>query len=333
MLLINIYFIIYMYHFLPIPNYSHGDILKWKKTNIHSLHIRIQNNKPTFTSLCTNFKDRIEIMKKMIQDTLLLYNINDVEIIINVTDKPNTNLFMLHFSRTTNCNINVVPFFSFYKWGDAQSNDFYETKNKIIKNSREWALKEDKIMWSGSNTSKIRRKMNQLKDNTNYKYNLILDKINKKFIKLEDHTNYKYILDMEGIGYSGRVPYLLLTGSCVIILENVDNDYKYHFDSHFQEDVHYLKIRYNDNDCVNTINDLILNKIKSSNCEEIAQKCQRVAIDVFTKDNILLYFKELLDYYSSYYHNITEELNNSIPYQLIHYTTKKKLLIMNKFCK
>ena len=70
---------------------------------------------------------------------------------------------------------------------------------------------------------------NELKDNELYLYNLIDDYgSNHTYIDLKDHTKYKYLLDMEGVGYSGRFPYLTLTGSCIIVLENENKskDYK-----------------------------------------------------------------------------------------------------------
>jgi plasmid maintenance system killer protein len=321
-----------MIRFEKISKYSYGDMLYWKKTNIVSLHVKIEKNIPSFTINNKIYIERCTALMSMIKDTLLIYKINDVEIIINVTDTPYDNPFFLHFSKKSDCNINVVPNFSLYNWSDAKSSNFFETKNQILKHNIEWKNKEDMIMWSGLNTSKIRNKMNTIKSSEiNYNYNLIIDYKNKHtFIDLKDHSKYKYLLDMEGIGYSGRFPYLALTGSCVIILENIKNDYKYYYNHLFIENTHYLKVQYNDDDDIIDINKNIINKIKTSNCEEIGKKCQSIAIEVFSKEKILSYFNDILSYYSEYYDPSNERLNTLLKYNTVNIDKKKMFYLINK---
>ena len=321
-----------MLRFEKISKYSHGDILTWKKTNIVTLHVKIEKNVAYFTMNSKIYTERCNAIIKMIQDTLLIYKVNDVEIIINVTDIPYNNLFFLHFSKTSNCKINVIPNFSLYNWSDAKSSDFFVTKSQILKSNIEWNNKENKIMWSGLNTSNIRNKMNEIKSSEiEYYYNLIYNyKGAHTFIDLKDHSKYKYLLDIEGVGYSGRFPYLALTGSCVIILENNKNDYKYYYDDLFIENIHYLKVKYNDNDDIIDINNNIINKIKTSNCEEIGKKCQSIAIEVFSKEKILSYFNEMLSYYSEYYDPFEERLNNLLKYNNVNIDKKKMFHLRNK---
>jgi hypothetical protein len=321
-----------MLRFEKISKYSHGDILTWKKTNIVTLHVKIEKNVAYFTMNSKIYTERCNAIIKMIQDTLLIYKVNDVEIIINVTDIPYNNLFFLHFSKTSNCKINVIPNFSLYNWSDAKSSDFFVTKSQILKSNIEWNNKENKIMWSGLNTSNIRNKMNEIKSSEiEYYYNLIYNyKGAHTFIDLKDHSKYKYLLDIEGVGYSGRFPYLALTGSCVIILENNKNDYKYYYDDLFIENIHYLKVKYNDNDDIIDINNNIINKIKTSNCEEIGKKCQSIAIEVFSKEKILSYFNEMLSYYSEYYDPSEERLNNLLKYNNVNIDKKKMFYLINK---
>jgi len=326
-----------MSDFEPILKYSQGDILKWKNTNIISLYVKIENNKGYFENLGLNFTERLISVQKMIEDVLLIHKINDVELIINVTDHPFNNPYILHFSKTIQSPINVVPFFSFYKWSDAKSNNYFETKKQILNNNIEWSKKENTIMWSGVNSSKIREKMNTIKhmefESIKYFYNLINNySINHIFIDLKDHSKYKYLLDMEGVGYAGRFPYLALTGSCIIILENIENQYKYHYDNIFIENIHYLKIQYHENELDNMqmIHDRIIKKITSIdiNCEEIGKNCQSLAIEVFNKDKILEYYKNILNYYSNFYDKSLVLYNPDIIYFKKH-INKIKILLLN----
>jgi len=307
-----------------IEKYSSQDISKWKKTNVISLYVKIINNKAIFENIqpskyiSNSFINRINAIKMMINDTLKYYKINDLEILINVMDNPINNLYFLQFSSTTNCKVNTIPNFSFYNWTDAKSNDFYETKESILNNKKLWENKQDLIMWSGINSSIIRNKLNtfiQKTKNNKYLFNLINNyKSSHTFIDLKDHCNYKYLLDLEGVGYSGRFPYLALTGSCIIILENEDlsKDYKLYYDNYFIENIHYLKVKYNNDSNAEDINNNIINIISNNDCKKIAEECQSTSIRFFTKENIILYMSEILNYYSSLYVNNNIQLNLNI---------------------
>ncbi len=301
---------------LLLNKYSAGDINIWKKTNVFCLYVNINNNIATFKYINNNYIDRMMCIKKLINEVLEIYKIPDMEILINVMDNPINNPYFLHFSRTSSCKVNTIPNFSFYEWKDAKSDDFFETKNKIMKVDIEWEKKENKIFWSGINSSSIREKFAKI-DSDIYIFNLIKSySIKHTYYSLEDHCKYKYLLDLEGKGYSGRFPYLALTGSCIIILENENEnrDYKMYYDEFFIENIHYLKVKFNDDENINSIHIKILNKIKDHDCQSIGINCKRVANIVFTKQNILLYTAKVLNYYSNLYVNDSIKYNTDIIY-------------------
>ena len=159
--------------FKPINNYSSQDVLEWKNTNISSLYVKICKNVATFELMHVKSCDRAESMKKLILDALKTHTINDLEIYINLMDNPINNIYFLQFSSTTNCNVNTIPNFSFYQWKEAGSKDFFSIKDDILSNKTEWENKIDKIMWSGINSNVLRKKMDILKTNEKYEYNLI----------------------------------------------------------------------------------------------------------------------------------------------------------------
>jgi len=320
---------------LSINKYSSYDILNWKTTNVICLYIKIENNKLIYKKINTNFEDRALSILNMIKDTLSIHKVNDVEIYINLMDIPLNNPYFLHFSRTTNCPINTIPNFSLYEWKDIKISNFFTIRDTILNNQVNWDDKLDKIMWSGSSTFNIRVRMNDyINTNKNdmYVYNLY-DKTNI-YYELKDHSKYKYLLDMEGVGYSGRFPYLALTGSCVILIENSDHDrdYKLYYDEHFIEDIHYVKVRYNSNDNISDINKRILDKINDNDCKKIGEACKQVAINLFTKDNILLYFAKILNYYAEHYEKSTTIYNPELIYNFKYFTNRLKKLLFNKYC-
>jgi hypothetical protein len=314
-----------------INKYSSKDIYNWKNTNVICLYVKIQNNKFTYKKINNGYDDRAESIIKMITDTLEKYTINDLEIYINLMDKPINNMYFLQVSNTTNCKVNTIPSYSFYEWKEAKLKNFFSIKKDILNNQIEWDKKINKILWSGTDSSEIRKKFNSLKTNEMYEYNLINYDVPHKYYDLNDHTKYKYLLDLEGVGYSNRFPYLALTGSCIIYIENLDpdRDFKLYYDKHFIEDIHYIKISYNSNDTIDCINNKICNKINNSNCKKIAEDCQKVALDLFVKDKILLYMSEILNYYASNYVNINEILNPDSIYCFLYITNKLKKILIN----
>ena len=271
-------------------------------------------------------------MIKMFERTLEKHTIPDVEFLVNVMDKPMNNPYYLQFSRTTNQNSHVLPNFTFYKWF-SNLPYFMDIKENFIKNNISWDDKIDKIMWAGSGSADIRLRLNELSTNPKYLYS-VTDH-GGKTVELNDHGKYKYLLDIEGVGYSGRVPYLFLTGSCVIILENEDPDcdYKLYYENAFIEDVHYLKVKYNKNDSVNTINNRILNKISNTDCKTMGEKCLEFAKDYFTNDKLDQYIAEVLRYYASLYEVSDTVYNPNIIYSRDLSPMIQKAAKLNKYKK
>ena len=190
-------------------------------------------------------------------------------------------------------------------------------------------------MWSGINSNVLRKKMDILKTNEKYEYNLIYNyaSSNHKFYELKDHGNYKYLLDIEGVGYSGRFPYLALTGSCVILLENTDHNrnFKLFYDEYFQENIHYIKVKYDSSTSIEEINEKIIEKIEAHDCKKIAETCQKKATEYFTKETIVSYMASILNYYSNHYVVSNLRLNNTLlsTVQYISDSIKKRLI--NKY--
>lgn len=314
-----------------INKYSSKDISIWSKTNIISLHIKIHNNILSYNNINHNgYFDRGESILELIKETLLHHKINDVEIFVNLMDNPQNNPYFLAFSRTSTCPINTVPNFSFYQWKVANLLNFFDIKKDILNNNVEWDKKIDKIMWSGTNSSDIRDKLNSFKNDNMYEYNISSE--TNKFYKLTDHSDYKYLLDLEGIGYSGRFPYLALTSSCVIVLQSSDpkKDYKLYYDNDFKEDVHYLRVIYDPNEEISNINQKIFDKIKNSDCKKIGEECQKFAIDYFTKDKILLYWANILNYYASHYEDSDNIYNPNLFYSITYITDRIKKRLIGK---
>ena len=324
---------------IQLGKYSSADVERWKNTNIVVLYVSIKNNEVVkYKTIYYNpnmdqwWGERGDYVVKLIERTLIKHKVPDVEILVNVMDKPMNNPYYLQFSRTTNQNSHVLPNFTFYKWF-SNLPYFMDIKENFIKNNVSWENKIDKILWAGSGSADIRLRLNELSTNPKYLYS-VTDH-GGKTVELNDHGKYKYLLDIEGVGYSGRVPYLFLTGSCVIILENEDPDcdYKLYYENAFIEDVHYLKVKYNKNDSVNTINNRILNKISNTDCKTMGEKSLEFAKDYFTNDKLDQYIAEVLRYYASLYEVSDTVYNPNIIYSRDLSPMIQKAAKLNKYKK
>ena len=94
----------------------------------------------------------------------------------------------------------------------------------------------------------------------------------------------------------------------------------------------YLKVQYSKTDLENMeiIHNKIIDKISMYDCEEIGKKCQSLAIEVFSKDKILEYYKDLLNYYSTFYDKSNQEFNKDLMYSIKHIDKRKMIHLLNQ---
>ena len=241
------------------------------------------------------------------------------------------NSFLLTFCKKYSYNTNLFPNFNFNHWLEAKIDKYEEIYNKFINNNISWNDKKDIIFWSGANTNIIREKMNnEAKNHPNYYINLI-DKNNTNYISIDETMQYKYLLNMNGYSYSGRLNYLFLTGSCVIILkdENQENTYEEFYYKYFVPNEDFIEILYNDKDTgiiiINKINQAILN----NDCEKMALRSLEKAKNIFEINNIYEYTHNLIMELSKM-NDHSMRLNNTICYTpKLDYFFKNRIKVIN----
>ncbi len=246
------------------------------------------------------------IKHKSINNVIFLIFTNDFIKDKNLESCP----FLFSFCKNHNYNsVYYFPNFNFNHWKEANIDYYYaiyfRLKNKSI--NKYWDDKDDIIFWSGANTNIIRKKIydavNNLKtNNSSFLINLLEKNDNrpKKYYTILEHTKYKYLLNLNGYSYGGRLNYLFMTGSCVIILKNRDknNIWNEFFYEYFIPGVDYIEVEYNDNDNGDDIIQSIINSISAHDCEEIANNCFEKACYMFDLNNIYDYISNTLNSYS-----------------------------------
>jgi glycosyltransferase involved in cell wall biosynthesis len=98
---------------------------------------------------------------------------------------------------------------------------------------------------------------------------------------------YKYLVDIGGIGFSGRLPYLLFSNRPLLL---IDRDYVQYFYNDLEPYVHYVPVKQDLSDFIEKVRWMRNNEDK---CKEIALNAQNFAIENFTYEKILEKVKEV----------------------------------------
>ena len=243
--------------------------------------------------------------------------------------------YLLTFCKNIFYNTNLFPNFNFNHWLEAGIGNYEDIYNNFVNNKISWHNKKNTIFWSGSNTNILRKKIydyskKYINKNIDLHINLI-DKNNKNYIPLNEVLKYKYLLNINGYSYAGRLNYLYLSGSCIIILKNEDNNKSYDefFYNYFIKNEDYIEILYNDSEKIENIINKIYTSINYYNCEEIAERCFNKAKILFRINNIYEYINMLFNKLSEN-NDINKYLNNSSFYTpSLNYFYKNRLNIIN----
>lgn len=213
-----------------------------------AFRVKKENGKLIFNNL-GGYQTRNPSTIWCIEQADAIYNWNDFkEIIIHTGDKDSTDTNYTYSK--LNIYTNLVPDFNFYSWPEAGINNYNDTIKEINISGNILPL-INKVGWIGnSNTSPIRKQLIQISNiNSNIFDCFDMTWINSgklqlnatKYISLPDLVKtYAILIDIEGIGYSGRVKYLLWSHRPLLL---VDRPHKEYFFKYLKEWIHYIPVK------------------------------------------------------------------------------------------
>lgn len=176
---------------------------------------------------------------------------------------------------------NLIPAFVFDCWKEVGIYD-YEEKINMISKAGEINYIYDKVFWVGNVTTHVTRKK-LIEYGKSDKRTVFIDRRTiSKDISLEDHTKYRVLIDIQGIGHSGRIPYLLATGRCVIIQERQVEQWYYWNDTLIPW-VHYIPVKEDLSDLKKIIDWTFDNKDK---CKTIGENGYKYVEKYLSKQKI-----------------------------------------------
>jgi hypothetical protein len=213
-----------------------------------SFTIKKENKQLIFNDL-GGYETRNPLTFWCIQEADKIYNWNDFrEVTIYTTDYEN-NENQFTYSKQNHFN-NLVPDFNFHSWPQVRIND-YNSFIQEISNAGLSNYEINKVGWIGNiNTNHMRKHLLEIGKNNSdlfdifdmnwlYSGNTLLD--STKYISTPELVKkYSILIDIEGVGYSGRLKHLLWSHRPVLL---VDRPHKEYFFEFLQEWVHYIPIK------------------------------------------------------------------------------------------
>ena len=218
----------------------------------------------------------------------------------------------------------LAPCFTFDSYPEKNENvDYENTYNELVENSLQfddlikWNMKQTEIIFVGSIDN-----ANYRTCNTNFVSNFPIKHTIKnfsasseKFIERKELCNYKYLLHLNGNGgaYSSRIKYLLLSNSLVLYITNYHNNSLLHKEywMYYDEIFKNIIICEDIDECQNKLLELNENDELSF---EISNKGFHNTKDLLKKENVLLYWKLLIEEYTK------RLINNDINHPIFQYT-------------
>jgi hypothetical protein len=186
------------------------------------------------------------------------------------------------------------------------------------------------FFWAGANTNIIREKLYlQTKSNPRFFVHLIDKSLNPNsgdYYSIEENKKYKYLLNMNGHSYGGRLNYLFLTGSCVIVLKNKDKNkvWEEYFYRYFKPNVDYIEVEYAENE-LDGLSEKIEQALQKVNPEEIAHHAFVQAKQMFQMNEIYNVIYNKIKVMSHHWAKENPSLEKSI-----FYTSKSPLYLYSR---
>lgn len=192
-------------------------------------------------------------------------------------------------------NLYLIPDFCFLNWKESGMLDYDAMCNSLLTAS-EKPPKYDTLFWIGNTkTHPTRKTLCSLSETDSRIEAYGMDwkykdgrAIPSRFVSLKDHTQYKYLIDVQGVGYSGRVKVLMFSGRPLFIANRKWKEYWYKDLLPFE---HYIPVKEDLSDLTEMLD---WAEQHPEECMHIAKNAQEYAKKNLTKQAALEYYTKLI---------------------------------------
>ena len=187
--------------------------------------------------------------------------------------------------------LQLIPDFVFNAWPEAEIEDYVQTCNDIVKASQAKPAFLNHIFWAG-NIQTHESRMLLMDRSMDFDWLTVVDtsiksgspdNVSNNFVSLVDHCKYSFLIDLQGIGYSGRVKLLLFSGRCLFLQEREFEEWFYQYLVPY---VHFIPLRNDLSDLEEKYNWAVNNP---NEADKIAINAQRLAADILTRKGAVRY--------------------------------------------
>lgn len=202
-----------------------------------------------------------------------------------------------------NCSVNghadcAAPDFSFNGWPEARFADF-DAKVRQIAAASEVAARDNRAFWAGVCNNSARATLVRISQRNLHaieavevvpNHDLPENRCNVPFKPMEEQAaEYRYMVDVEGVGFSGRLKLLLHAARVVLV---VDRPYREFFFKDMEPFRHYVPVARDSSDLVERIDWLRSNPLREA---EIVREAQHFARTRLTRKAAIEKWAELLE--------------------------------------
>jgi hypothetical protein len=283
--------------------YAHPEFQNWEGLAIK------KHNGEIFYRNYSGYETRNESTLKLIYESIQEYGVNDFDwVMINtgdysqdhinngqVTDINGQNFLCFSYSTQSKKHYLTIPDFVFDHWKQTGLDDYESTRNQL-KRFDVQKPESDLLGWRGANTNKSREKLVSLDDKLNFDCEFISwDRSNPEkltavnFLSFQEQINkWRFLIDMEGVGYSGRLKLFLASPRAVFIQERPHEEY---FFDKLIPWVHYIPVQ---NDLSDLNEKVEMLKSDTQLEQEIIQNQQNFSQLYLTRDYAKFYLAHTL---------------------------------------
>lgn len=232
---------------------------------------------------------------------------NSFSIEIFTTDQPpDLGRNVLAFcSSGDNDNIIRIPDFIFWNWPEIGVFSYPDTTASMVQAGKAAPVFAD-LFWIGNpETHPIRKKLVELSRTDNritaigvawragktpehWSRSERMATQGSNFVSLPDHCLHKYLIDLEGVGYSGRLKILLFSGRPLFVQERRWEEFYF---QDLQPFVHFIPVS---NDLSDLSRQIGWAEAHPDECNRIAQNAQSFAMSQLTRDAAICSLRKTL---------------------------------------
>ena len=257
-----------------------------------AIHVKKENGILNFEDF-GGYESRNTSVIELIKLTDEKYNLPDFKtIFISTGDKyvKKNDMKALAFSNY-NTTQNIIPDFVFFHWNEAKIYDYEKYVIDIFNIGFEQP-QTNKIGWVGCVDMSPKRKT---LINLSRQYANKIEAISMNWRTLTNYTSlfdqikkWKYLVDIEGIGYSGRLKILLFSQRCIFVVDRVWKDITFKYIKPWE---HYVPVN---SDLSNLIEMYDYIQKNPEIEQKIIKNASEMAKKYLTRENALAVMREAL---------------------------------------